>query len=380
MKKTIASLILVAALAGAREANAQFSGFTLAGHYKNLFISSQTVDGENYFLDTNRLRLEIDKQADPWQFHAEIDNELLLHDFADTPDFAYIRSREHQNLASWDSDKVSVDDDHVYLRHALYRLYVKYFSPEFQAVVGKQAVDWGKMRFYSPMDLFNPLGPIEIERDYRTGVDAVNLTLASDGLSGWNLVIAPGHDPEHARYGLKYYTNVKSYDLEFIAAQIREDQVIGAAFDGQLGGAGFRGEITQNWQQDEERTFARASLGIDYNFSEKTYLLFEQLYNGGHSDNNPAIAFSAKDYLKALSIEKNLSSLWYQYKFNPSLEANLYLIYDWDGESGVANPELKKELTKNTTLDVGAQLFWGEDGGEFGSSNHLYYAQIKWYF
>lgn len=382
MKKIIFFLLLsgVAFLPG----DACAEDLTFGGHYKNLFITSEASTGEHYYLDTNRLRLEIDKQADPWQFHLELDNEALIHDFRNTPDFEYIRSREQEHVNSWDADEVSVDEDHLYLKHTLYRAYVKYFNPTFQAVVGKQAIDWGKMRFYSPLDLFNPLGPIELERDYRIGVDAVNLNYALGDFSGVGLILAPGEDPGHSRYGATYYTKLGTYDVSLSTANILDDMVVGAAFDGYLKAAGFRGEITQTWEDDDfagDRNYIRAALGLDYNFTEKIYLLLEQLYNGGHSDNNPAsVLFSARQAAKTLSLEKNLSSVWFQYKFTPVFEGNTYLIYDWDGESGVVNPELKKEIMENTTVALGAQFFWGESDSEFGSLNHLYYAELKWHF
>jgi len=380
MKKIIYFLLLTPLLINSKAASAE--DLTFGGHYKNLFVTSEASSGEGYFLDTNRLRLEMDKQADPWQFHLELDNELLVHDFGNTPDFEYIRSREQDNLSSWDADKVSTDDDHVYLKHTLYRAYVKYFNPTFQAVVGKQAIDWGKMRFYSPLDLFNPLGPIELERDYRVGVDAVNLNYAIGDFSGVGLILAPGVDPQHSRYGAEYHTKLGTYDVMLIGANILKDNVIGAAFDGYLKSAGLRGEVTQTWQDSDDRNFIRASIGMDYNFTEKIYLLLEQLYNGGHEDNAPAtVLFSARESAKALSLEKNLTSLWFQYKFTPMLEANTYVIYDWDGQSGVVNPEIKKELNENTTVSLGAQFFWGDtNDSEFGSLNNLYYAEFKWFF
>ena len=97
--------------------------------------------------------------------------------FSNTPDFEFIRSREQKNTSSWDADVTSVDNDHVYLRHALFRAYAKYYSPNLQVTLGKQGIDWGVMRFYSPNDIFNTVGPIDLEREERVGVDAINCQL-----------------------------------------------------------------------------------------------------------------------------------------------------------------------------------------------------------
>lgn len=107
----------------------------------------------------------------------------------------------------------------------------------------------------------------------------------------------------------------------------------------------------------------------------------EHFYNAGADDNNPA-AFSGS-FSKAreiLSLKKHLSSLWMQYKISPLMDFNTYLIYDWEGESIVVNPEIKYSLSESMDLSLGGQFFWGQSLSEFGDYQHLYYLEFIWYF
>ena len=354
----------------------------IKGYYKNLFTTTRSFDTkEGIYADIHRLRIELDKQISPgWQAYLTLDNEAIINDFANTSDFDFIRSRTQDATVAVDLDKTSVDNDHLYLKHAIHRAFLKYYNPQFQAVLGKQGVDWGILRFYSPLDVFNPVGALDLERDERIGIDAVNLNFSPQSLAGINLVAAPGEDAENSRYGVKFYKTLGTYDFSIIAATIRKDIIGGFAFDGYLKKAGLRGEITYN-QLDSNRAFARVGVGLDYSFSDKFYVLFEQFYNGGHDDNSAtALASSYRTSAQLLSLQKHLSNLWLRYKLTPLIELNNYLIYDWDGQSVVVNPEIKYNIFKNLDLSFGAQLYWGDETSEFGLFNHLFYIQLKWYF
>ncbi len=355
--------------------------FSLSGYYKALVVGSKSLaTKENIFAATNRLRLELKAQKDPWQFYLTIDNEAIINDFANTADFAFIRSRTQDKVAAIDADVVSVDNDHLYLKHSIYRAFIKYYTPEFQAVIGKQLIDWGRLRFYSPVDIFNSVGPVNLEQDERIGVDAINLNYSPEAFVGINLVAAPDSKDENASGGLKIYKTISTYDLALLAASVRKDQIYGFSFDGYIKDAGFRGEFTYT-VQDDKREFPRAALGIDYRFNPKWYTLVEHFYNGGHDDNDPAAVKSSYTLSrKVVSLKSQLSGLWIQHNLTPLLDINHYTVYDWDGKSVVLNPEIQYDVNKNTDLRLGTQLYFGRSDSEFGESEHVYYGECSIFF
>ena len=378
MKKLIlffCIFILTPLFTSAEESPLEFSGY-----YKNLSTFTKSVASEeNISAVLNRLRLEVKKEIDPWTFYAAIDNELIFHDFQNTAEFGFIRSRAQASSASWDWDQISADDRHHYSRHAIYRATIQYYDPKYQVTIGKQGIDWGVMRFYSPNDIFNTVGPIDLEYDERVGVDAININYAFDDFSGLNFVAVPDGDDEDFMMALKAYKTIKTYDTAFMIGKVRDNFLVGVTFDGYLKDAGFRGEL-QYMDRDDSNDFVRASVGLDYSLNEDFYLLFEQFYNEGASGSFATFAASYLSSLQFLSAEKNLSSIWAKYSFTPLLDWNNYIIYDWDGGSFVYNPELHYNITDNVELKFGTQLYFGSGDSEFGAVEHLYYGQIQWFF
>jgi hypothetical protein len=380
MKKIIALCFLITGLF-CTMSFAEEDTTEITGYFKTLHNSSRSQSTkEDFFITTNRLRLEFNKQINPWQFYLTLDNEALIHDAENLPEMDLIRSRSQDQLATIDLDKTSVDNEHLYLRHSIYRAYVKYYQPEFQAVVGKQSIDWGRLRFYSPADIFNAVGALDIEHDERVGIDAVNLNFTPEAFAGVNVVAAPAETSGESSGGIKIFKTISTYDAALIAASVNKDQIYGVLFDGYLKSAGFRGEITHTIQ-DGGRTFPRAGLGLDYTFNDKLYALVEYFYNGGHDDNDPdALTSSYRASRQILSLKKHLTSIWLKYSLTALFDFNQYIIYDTDGRSVVINPELSYDIAQNIDLSLGIQYYSGNAGSEFGDSQNLYYAEFKWFF
>lgn len=350
------------------------------GHLKYLgLISKSPVSDEGVTGHLNRLRLNWSIENDPWQAVITLDNEMIFSDFSHTPDFQSIRSIEQNNTNWIDGDAVSVDNSEMYLRHALYRGYIKYYTPAFQASLGKQAIDWGTLRFYSPLDVFNPIGPVTLERDQRLGVDAALMNFSAD--SGDNVTLVSGlNENEDVIGGFKWGTSMASYDINVIAGALNKTYFAGTSFDGYLGNAGWRGEIAF-FNPPGGREYSRIGTGVDYRFSDKWYALAEHLYNGGHENNISPTAFVDYGVFKEhLSFNPHLSSLFLEYTASPLVGLNLSLIYDWEDASHVINPEIIYNFKSDMNLRAGVQLFDGKADSEFGESENIYYLELKWFF
>ncbi len=362
---------------------------SISGYYKNTTATTKSnVNNNRYFGSINRLRLELKKSIASWQFNLTLDNEGLIHDFRNEPDFAFVETRTQNPTAKLDWDQVSVDKKHLYIKHTIHRAFIKYYNPKLQAIVGKQAVDWGKMRFYSPLDIFNAIRPTDIEPDERMGIDAINLNFSPTSFSGLNIVYSQGDDSDTTNMGIKAYGKVSTYDWSFILASANKQRTAGFAFDGYIKDAGFRGEISYAKADfDRDRSYLRTAVGMDYNFPNKVYLLFEQFYNGGHERSFPnLISFSNRRYRKILSLQKHLSSIFISYEATPLIKLHNSIIYDWEGDSVTINPEIKYDVFENVDLTVGAQIYSDKtdslltSDNEFGVYENAYYFRLKWFF
>jgi len=356
--------------------------FHLQGYYKNLFVTSQTSDTEQgFYYDLNRLRLDTRLDLnETFQVRAVLDQEALFNDFSQTSDFQAVRNLNQKNLALIDGDYIYTDNKHLYSKFSLYRGYIKYDEERIQATLGKQLVDWGRSRFWSPMDLFNPVNPTNIEIDERIGVDALNTEYSFSPETNLNFVYAPRRTFGNSSLGLKLFHQIGEYDLFLIGGEFKKDDVLGFGFDGYLGDGSIRGEFTQT-HADDGRNFFRATVGGEYNFPNKIHILGEYFYNGGAQDNNPAEFLVSYQYSsQILTLKKNLFGLAIDYEVTPLIKWNNSFIYDFDGESVFLNPEVRYNIWKNFDLSLGMQLFWANQGSEFSDNQNTYYLQAKYFF
>jgi len=362
-------------------ANEPKSSFKFSGYYKNLFTTSKTTSTkEDFFADIERLRLEVEKQfSDFLSAKIAYDNEIILNDFSNTSDFELIRQNNQKNLAFLDGDNVISDRKHVYWKHSLYRAYLKYFSHSFQAVLGKQAIDWSRMRFYHPFDLFNTISPLDLEKDEKIGADAINLEFYPDSISLINLIYVPYKNTEKTSFGLRLSRKIQDYDLFLIAASNKKDKVAGFGFDGYLFKAGLRSELTYT-KKDNKKNFLRGAIGLDHNFTSKIYTIAEYFYNGGAEKDPEQFLNSYEFSRRALSMKKHILGAGIEYELSGITKIANYLFYDFAGRSFFINPEIKSNIRANLDLSIGAQLFTGSDTSEFGLYHRLFYFQLKKYF
>ncbi|MBX3273130.1 MAG: hypothetical protein KF729_22895 [Sandaracinaceae bacterium] len=75
-------------------------------------------------------------------------------------------------------DWVVVQDGNAYLhQHELDRAYLSFNFEFMQLTIGRQAIGLGRGLLFSAVDVFAPFAPTEVDREWRRGVDAVNLDL-----------------------------------------------------------------------------------------------------------------------------------------------------------------------------------------------------------
>ncbi len=364
------------------EYNYSSKKLTINGYYKNIFSSSQTTGNKkSFFSELNRLRLKINfKPVSFLEFNISLDNEFLFHDFYNASDFDIIRQKNQKNLAFIDGDYVSRDKKHAYIRHSIYRVYLKYKKDNLCLILGKQNIDFSRMRFFGPLDLFNPTSPLELEQDEKIGVDALNLEYFLNHFSSLNIILAPYKTLEKTKFGIRFIGKLNDYDLTVVLGEFDKDEVFGFGFDGYFFNAGLRAEITYTYP-DNKNKFFRSAIGMDYTPSTKLYLLGEYFYNGKASGNDLNLFLSSYQYAQKMrSFNEHLLGFMAKYEFTPLITFSNWLIYDIDGKSIFLNPQISYNVFTNLDFSLGTQFFWGKTNTEFGSYENLYYTELKYFF
>ncbi|MBP0533157.1 hypothetical protein J8J19_23620, partial [Mycobacterium tuberculosis] len=78
---------------------------------------------------------------------------------------------------------------------------------------------WGTGRFWSPLDLLNPLNPTAIEREERVGVDAVLAEHKLGPISRISAVYAPGHGGADSSAAFNWHANTHGVDYSIVGGR-----------------------------------------------------------------------------------------------------------------------------------------------------------------
>jgi len=346
------------------------------GYIKTIASASETVFGENYFLDLTRARFDLElRYKKRFAFRVVYDQEALLGDYPRTQEFKQVNDVEEKDFL--DLDWTLLDRKNIFWQHSFYRAYGQYKSEKFSIAAGRQRIAWGTGRLWNPTDLFNPVDPLQLEQDEKRGIDAVGLDLFFGDFSFLNLVYAPQRSREDLKAGIRLKTSLEDWDLSVMGGRFEEDKVIGGDFSTTLFEGGLRGEMTYTRTSTDNNDFFRFVLSYDYTFENSLYFLFECFYNGG---NLPV--FDLTSFLQdgIVTVQKNLLGLNLGYDITPLIRAETLFIWDVDGKSTFIWPKLIWSVAQNLDATLSGQIYHGNEDSEFGPFSNLYHAELQYFF
>lgn len=366
---------------------------TLDGSYKNLLIKSKTLPtpitpvGEYYTSDLNRLTLDMNLNIGKTVLIKTIyDNEVVTGSYLNTPEFNILKTIPEDTF--YDGTSTISDKPNTYWRHSLYRFYIQHKNNKATTIIGRQRIAWGQGRIWNPTDIFNPISPLALEGNRRTGVDSINIDYSPFTVAGMNIVHAQFHnddrEPELQRStGVRLKYNIGSYDISVIGGKFRGEKIIGADFAGNLGGSGLRGEWTHtDGIGREDQT--RAVLSFDHNFEGNIYFLIEYLFNDGNlgylknqQASNPSLINFQNGEIT--TVNKHFLATSLGYDITPLTRGSLTFITDIDGAEVFASPSINYSLSENSEWVMGAQIF-SKGSGEYENLPDTYFTSLEVFF
>lgn len=348
---------LVAAAAGAQAQQAP----SVSGYFKSLLIDSRSIlpPHDRYTLGLGRLRLELKGPiSDRLSVDVQYDNELLLGDYLRTGDFRAAKEREPPTW--WHAQANYLDSGHAYGLHRLHRASIAGSFGDTDVRFGRQRIAWGTGRFWSPLDILNPLSPTALEREERIGVDAILVEHKLGAVSRAAVVLAPHHRRRDASFAAMWHDNRGGLDFSVVAGRFRRDTVAGLDLAGQIGATGVRAEITRTWGPGGG---TRVLLGADHAFAN-TVTLSGELFNDG----------------AAVPDRRRHAGVAVRYELTPLWTTHHELVANLEDGSRYYRPALTWSPRENLDLTVGAQLFSGRAGSELSSLPRVLYLQLQWFF
>jgi len=377
----LAVLGLWSAWAGAaEEAGPGTAAWKFSGYYKNLLTRSETVfpAGAPYTADLNRLRLKIEGQpAANLAIDLQYDNEVLLGSYLRAAQFELQKALPRQTY--WRAQSTYEDRSDFHGRHRLYRAVLTWSQGATDIRIGRQRIAWGTGRFFSPLDILNPVNPITLERGERIGVDALLVEYKIDALSRVGAVYAPQHQSRWSSAAALWHGNHRGVDYSVVAGRFGQQDVVGADFAGQIGQAGIRAEATHT-RRPTGPGYTRVLVGVDYAFAN-TLTLSGELYRDGSGARDPPVYdFPALFSGRVQNLGRRYAAAHAGYDITPLLKANVDLVANLGDRSFYFSPSLTWSIRPDIDATLGVQVFRGRAGTEYGAFKDGAFAQLVLFF
>jgi hypothetical protein len=350
----------------------------LTGSLKSVYLRSRASTGEDYTLSLNRLRVEAKGDLAPGlALDLQYDNEVLLGSYLDTAEFRTVKDRVTPQY--WRADGNYVERDDVYGRHRLYRAAVTLTRGNVDLKLGRQRIAWGTGRFWSPLDILNPVSPLALEREERVGVDAALLEAKLGPLSRASLVYAPAPDRGSPSRAMQLHGNAAGVDASLVVGRLLDLDVVGVDVASQIGDAGIRGEAAR-LRPRSGGGFNRLMAGLDYAFPNGLTLSAELYYNGAGSGDPAGSDFAGRGAGRLAGLAKRYAGMYASYEITPLLKWMTYMVVNGDDRSRAVDTRLVWSASSDLELTAGVQRFGGLSGSEYGNVPAAWQAQLQWFF
>ena len=280
------------------------------------------------------------------------------------------------------------------------RLNAKVALSRADIVLGRQAVNFNQAYFWNPLDVFAPFGPLQFDRDYKTGVDAARLDVPLGRMGGLNLIGALGRRTElddvsweGSALLARAFANWRDWDWSWQGGKICGGYMAGGGAAGELGPLALRGEAA-HFEPEERAGFSplgltrhfEAVLGAGRRFADALDVETEYFYNGaGESERlNAALPRVAAGTSRQMG--RHFLGTAVRYEFHHRWQGSLMWILSFTDGSSVLQPGLSFSASEGCDVLLGGLVGLGEEPedttveSEFGAYPEILYVELKLYF
>ncbi len=128
-------------------------------------------------------------------------------------------------------------------RHEIDRASAAFHLPQAEVTVGRQAVGWGRGLLFGAVDLFAPFSPLEADREWRRGVDAVRADVRFSERFSADAVAALGESIAASAVAARVRGYAGDVDGEIVAGWRGRDLLAGATTSAAVGEAEIHAEL-----------------------------------------------------------------------------------------------------------------------------------------
>lgn len=291
---------------------------------------------------------------------------------------------------------------HFAWRHEVDRAALALHLPRVELTVGRQAIGWGRGVLFGAVDLFSPFSPLEGDREWRRGVDALRADIRLTDRASADLVAARGPAFESSILAGRIRGFAGDVDVEVLGGYRARDLFGGVTSSMVLGKAEVHGEVAvfrtpkaPPGGSTAGRAVVKAVAGSSYRFAIGSGLLvlLEYHYSGfGARTPGDVLALLADPAFRDRFVRGDMQVLGRHalaasasYEASPELAFSaLWLQSPADG-SGVAAPSATLTLGDKASLLVTTYLPYGRSPrgvdlrSEYGGSARTVLVQVRVY-
>lgn len=310
----------------------------------------------------------------------EIRNRLFWGDFAkNIPVYDQLVDLNNDVV---DLSVVIIDEGSWLLHSMIDRAYVEWNHNDWEVRFGRQRINWGVALVWNPNDLFNAFSFFDFDYEERPGSDGLRIKKYTGFASSIELASNITSETDELTSAFLWKINKGQYDFQFLAGKALQDLAVGTGWAGNLGDAGFKGELTylHPYSGDNDPAFL-ASLSTDYSFESSLYL-HGAFYLNTAGSQNPQFAFLSQRLgrLNVRNLSPYIVSTLFQtsYTFSPLINGGLAVIFYPGSNAMFLNPNASISLKRNLDLDVIGQFFFDTPNEDYKAVNKFLFVRFKW--
>ena len=295
---------------------------------------------------------------------------------------------------------LSRSSNHLW-EHEIDRLNVQMRLSRMDVTVGRQAIGWGRGVIFGAVDLFAPFSPLEADREWRRGVDAVHVDVKLTERSSIDGVAAVGRSWNESAVAARARGYAGSIDVEVMAGRRGRDLFGGATTSAAVGDAAIHGEVamfaTPSTAPGTGRDAVwKAVAGGSYRFPVGSGVLtYAEYHYSGFGASEPAQILSMlatpafqDRYLRGDTqiLSRHAIAVTGSYEQSADLIWSAQWVLNPADRSGVAVPGFTFTLQDDILLDANAYIPYGRPPAgaqlrsEYGVAPVAAFLQLRLYF
>lgn len=284
-------------------------------------------------------------------------------------------------------------------RHEIDRALATARPGGFELTLGRQAVGWGRGVLFGAVDLFSPFTPLEADREWRRGIDAVRAAARLGGRFSAEGVAALADSLDGSAFVARARGYAGDVDAEIVGGRRARDWMAGLASSAAVGQAEVHGELayfrTPEPLPEGGRDVWKGVAGGSYRvpWGNGLPVFVEYHYSGfGLRRAGDALAALADPSFQERFLRgdtqilgRHAVAVMASYEFSLELSAGVTLLVSPSDGSGLVSPDATYTLGDSVTLRALAYLPFGAKprGGElesfYGGSPLSGYLQVTLY-